>query len=401
MADFILDPEAFPFFKPNDPYYYEVDNIPLEYLLENQRRLQAQIELFPSFESVATKQWVEDTFITAVDYNERVLTDLMDVRRSNILSTGDFLSFDNSYSPPQWTNSKKHGIPLSDMSSVLLSNVREGDFLVSDGNYWRNKTFGSLPFEILDFADVRAELWDRGKGDYEAGGHPAGSPSDLRGVLLYDRPSNEFVVRCPWPNDYRVMLAVMSFPDPNPLWPGYDYDPVETAHFQITAAHPMPTANDPVATAQFVLGNSVSWATAAAEHARLRNLCEAPAPANPDFVVTHPGQSITKDVLLVADGLNINSVPQDIVLKMGFNVVDRTGEGANVYNYPSSFNTTFAHVLSTHANDAWDDQLFHVDKRTVSTFPKSGVHYRNEHFRTSSTGNVGLCFLSIGSRDKV
>ena len=62
MSEVILPPEDFPFFQPNDPYYYEVDNIPLEYLLENQRRLQAQIDLFPSFESVATKQWVEDTF---------------------------------------------------------------------------------------------------------------------------------------------------------------------------------------------------------------------------------------------------------------------------------------------------------------------------------------------------
>jgi|10_taG_2_1085330.scaffolds.fasta_scaffold22055_2 hypothetical protein len=66
------------YYKPNDPYYYEVDNLPLEDLLENDRRLlQSLTNLLVWWpdESVGT-------FSTQAQVNLRVLGDLADVDNS-------------------------------------------------------------------------------------------------------------------------------------------------------------------------------------------------------------------------------------------------------------------------------------------------------------------------------
>ena len=61
---------------PNDPYFWEVDNLPLEDLLENTARLQAQINEFPDFSIYATTGELEAQFVKIPDYNNRTLEDL-------------------------------------------------------------------------------------------------------------------------------------------------------------------------------------------------------------------------------------------------------------------------------------------------------------------------------------
>ena len=63
-------------YRESDPYYYEVDNLPLEDLLENCGRLQLQINDLPDFSVFATVGALESKYVKLVDYNARRLSDL-------------------------------------------------------------------------------------------------------------------------------------------------------------------------------------------------------------------------------------------------------------------------------------------------------------------------------------
>ena len=139
-------------YEPNDPYYYEVDNLPLEYLLENQKRLQGQIDEFPSFELVATKQWVEDNFVSILDYNTRALSDISDVVFDTPPKEGDILTYRNG----NWVAETDRSIATLDQ--VNITNPTEGQGLYSVNGNWKNQDFPGDVHYLTDMTDYTSPL---------------------------------------------------------------------------------------------------------------------------------------------------------------------------------------------------------------------------------------------------
>ena len=88
-------------YRDSDPYYYEVDNLPLEDLLENCGRLQLQINDLPDFSVFATVSNLESKYVKLGDYNARRFSDLdEDIDISTTPKDDDILMFAGTYHAP-------------------------------------------------------------------------------------------------------------------------------------------------------------------------------------------------------------------------------------------------------------------------------------------------------------
>jgi len=94
---------------PNDPYYWEVDNLPLEDLLENCARLQYQLLELEAldFDQFATAGSLESSFVKIEDFNNRKLESLeedFDFVGENQPYHDDLLVFKGIYHSPGGTD---------------------------------------------------------------------------------------------------------------------------------------------------------------------------------------------------------------------------------------------------------------------------------------------------------
>ena len=92
-------------YRESDPYYYEVDNLPLEDLLENCGRLQLQINDLPDFSIYATVGNLESKYVKLTDYNARRLSGLdEDINVVTTPQDDDMLMFQGIYHAPGATD---------------------------------------------------------------------------------------------------------------------------------------------------------------------------------------------------------------------------------------------------------------------------------------------------------
>jgi len=144
----LIDPIRY--YKPNDPYYYEVDNLPLEDLLENDRRLlQAITSIVASIpndlqggDRFATERWVSDV---ATGPFKRVLADLDDVSTDDPTEKQVL-----TYSTAGW-EPQTPATFLDDLEDVQAhagggAAPNRGSILQFDGSNWKN-LFGTEPSE--------------------------------------------------------------------------------------------------------------------------------------------------------------------------------------------------------------------------------------------------------------
>ena len=115
-------------YRESDPYYYEVDNLPLEDLLENCGRLQLQINDLPDFSVFATVGALESKYVKLVDYNARRLSDLEeDINISTTPKDDDILMFAGTYHAP---NSPDLGgrwspVTMTDRTDLFPQNLKD------------------------------------------------------------------------------------------------------------------------------------------------------------------------------------------------------------------------------------------------------------------------------------
>jgi hypothetical protein len=115
------------FYKPNDPYYYEVDNLPLEDLLHNDRILLRALTLAQTKVGgdgdIATKQYVETT---EGEFERRIsdVGDVSETERTNTKIRKDTLRV--SPDGTEWVASQ---LNVEDMEDVSISDLQDGDIL--------------------------------------------------------------------------------------------------------------------------------------------------------------------------------------------------------------------------------------------------------------------------------
>ena len=196
MADQIK--QTIRMYGPNDPYFWEVDNLPLEDLLENTARLQAQLNELPDFSVYAKTGELEAKFVKIPDYNQRTLEDLIydidfsqrgpqendvmlftngfwrstdkESRRDLFPKTlGDLHDVDDALNTPsnitdghvlkwqngQWEAAEDIEYPyLDDILDVTISSPADGDILYRETGQWRNGWPTNLPkFDNFDPAN--------------------------------------------------------------------------------------------------------------------------------------------------------------------------------------------------------------------------------------------------------
>ena len=144
------------FFKPNDPYYYEVDNLPLVQLLENCVDLQNQIDVLPTTEIYVVDAWLSDAFVQKSTFDTRVLEDV----------EGVFLN-----SPPFEGTLKKSSIgwgsfsPETQNLSTAFSDVDLEDataeqVLAFDGDKWVASSITPSIAKLEELEDVTPPTGD-------------------------------------------------------------------------------------------------------------------------------------------------------------------------------------------------------------------------------------------------
>ena len=116
------------FYKPNDPYFYEVDNLPLIDLLENDKTLAAAInDILLSQSNFATEEYVQDAIgdSTQIDIN------------------GDNITLPNNVI--DWVLQQGYGQgTLESLTDTDLTGISDGDVLVFDsGTFIPNAITGS------------------------------------------------------------------------------------------------------------------------------------------------------------------------------------------------------------------------------------------------------------------
>jgi len=115
------------FYKPNDPYYYEVDNLPLEDLLHNDRALLQALTLAQTRVGgdgdIATKQYVQNT---EGEFGRRIsdVGDVSETERTNTKEVKDTLRV--SPDGTEWVASQ---LNVEDMEDVSISDLQDGDVL--------------------------------------------------------------------------------------------------------------------------------------------------------------------------------------------------------------------------------------------------------------------------------
>lgn len=349
-------------YQPNDPYYYEVDNIPLEYLLENQKRLQAQIDEYPSLETIARKQWVEENFVSIIDYNERVLGGISNVDFATVFpKEGDVLTFSED---GKWTpyNIKDAGLEYLNITSAT-ANAPNDSVVVSDGERWVQTldTGGRTTLhDMLDFF------------------HDPNSPTSDNVGLCYDRTLEQFFTVPYFPNDDQrnIFNNNSNLPTSSDPWLtlGYFENEFDFVSLQtlIDVGNTLtgPWAEDP--------GGNPEW------HERLTS--------NPaENCITLPGK------------YNDNGTLKDIRVMQGFKVQYGTAEGTKKHYYPpyaapqsgawsaSNRKVFFTHV-TTWANDSQDDQ--EIQLGNTNPYSWEYIHWRNEWMHSGGNGSVSLCYFA-------
>jgi hypothetical protein len=123
------------FYKPNDPYFYEVDNLPLIDLLENDKTLAAAInDILLSQSNFATEEYVQDAIgdSTQIDIN------------------GDNITLPNNVI--DWVLQQGYGQgTLESLTDTDLTGISDGDVLVFDsGTFTPNAITGSEAIFLTD-----------------------------------------------------------------------------------------------------------------------------------------------------------------------------------------------------------------------------------------------------------
>ena len=181
----IIDPIRY--YKPNDPYYYEVDNLPLEDLLENDRRLlQAITSIVASIpfdflegDRFATERWVSK--VAAGPWTFRKLEDLSDVSTDD--PTPDQVL---TYSTAGW-QPQTPVVSLEGLSDTDLEGTVAGDLMQFNGTSWVNIPFGDVPLkgELVRVATVPFNKTFRQLRDNDIlfGDVPVGGAGDFKITL--------------------------------------------------------------------------------------------------------------------------------------------------------------------------------------------------------------------------
>ena len=144
------------FFKPNDPYYYEVDNLPLVQLLENCVDLQNQIDVLPTAEIYVVETWLNTAFALKSDFDARVLEEIEDVHLNNP-PMGDTLkksSIGWDSFPPETQNLS------TAFSDVDLADAIAEQVLAFDGDKWVASSIVLNITKLEDLQDVTPPTGD-------------------------------------------------------------------------------------------------------------------------------------------------------------------------------------------------------------------------------------------------
>ena len=136
------------FYKPNDPYYYEVDNLPLIDLLLHSETLRAKVNEIIS--NTYTKTEVDNKLANRYTYN---LVDIEGTDNTNRID-GDVLAWDSTISPPAFKPIQKisYTYGLYDVKDYNGNNHNlPNHVLVWDGSEYEQR-----PLEIEDLYNVTA-----------------------------------------------------------------------------------------------------------------------------------------------------------------------------------------------------------------------------------------------------
>lgn len=128
LTDIVID-ENIRYHKPNDPYYWEVDNLPLVDIMRNMVRIQEGINL--AFDNLYDQTYIDDqdsALGTRIDNLQTIsLTDVYDdgSANSNRVS-GDFLIWDDNGGPPNVARYEQRNIELDDLKNVIVPKWYDG-----------------------------------------------------------------------------------------------------------------------------------------------------------------------------------------------------------------------------------------------------------------------------------
>ena len=113
------------FYKPNDPYYYEVDNLPIEDLIKNCVDLQTQVDSLVSEDIYVVDSWLS-VFLSKTDYDARTLFSVPDV--AGTPQVGDALMSNGV----EWSPTPLHKSITEVFSDLDLVDAEE-NFLTDSG----------------------------------------------------------------------------------------------------------------------------------------------------------------------------------------------------------------------------------------------------------------------------
>jgi hypothetical protein len=142
-------------YKPNDPYYFEVDNLPLLDLLGNTDYLKVEIDnIFQELAGFVTRSSMNIDGIGdfAGDDKWLILGNLIDIhesadRRKTSIENGMVLMFDTG------TNKWKAGFlpvnALDDLTDVVLTGPEAGEHLIYAATGWKNAVFEQAPGTMI------------------------------------------------------------------------------------------------------------------------------------------------------------------------------------------------------------------------------------------------------------
>jgi hypothetical protein len=168
------------FYKPNDPYFYEVDNLPLIDLLNNDKTLADAIN---------------DILLTQANYATELFVQQAVGDSTVIDIDGDGVTIPNNVI--QWVLSKNYATTLEALTDTDLTDIENGDVLVFDSGTFRPGTVGGanatfFPEPLMFFQDMQYGVIDTAPPPYQT--KPAitagGSNGDPNGNYL-GRPNGE------------------------------------------------------------------------------------------------------------------------------------------------------------------------------------------------------------------
>tara|TARA_R110000765_G_scaffold324072_2_gene415721 strand:+ start:3025 stop:4185 length:1161 start_codon:yes stop_codon:yes gene_type:complete len=149
------------FFKPNDPYYYEVDNMPIDGLIENCVSLQNEIDAIPSAEVFVTGDWLNN-FLLKTTYESRTIGNITDVATNP--QPGFCLVFEGGV----WTPKLLKDTLSTSFDNVNIDNPSTGQLLKKVSGQWQADDVlvgATMLSEFTDIEHTAANSWESfGKG---------------------------------------------------------------------------------------------------------------------------------------------------------------------------------------------------------------------------------------------